>query len=127
MKTARKIEVVATTIVAVMILGTVAYHNLEGWGYVDSFYFTGVTVTTIGYGDLHPTTALSKIFTVFFAFGGVGIMLFALSTFATIYFDHRERTIEDALHRKLLDGLKKTVSEEERKRKVNDLIEGSKG
>ena len=123
MKTSTKIEIVITTLVVVALVGTIVYHNLEHWGYVDSFYVTGMTMTTIGYGDLHPTTPISKIFTVFFAFGGVGISLFALSLFAAAYFEHREKKIEDALHRKLLKGLK--GNEEERKRKVRDLIEGS--
>jgi len=79
-----QLEIIITTLIGVVLIGTFTYHNLEGWGYVDSFYFTGITMTTIGYGDLHPTTAASKIFTVFFAFGGVGISLFALSLVATL-------------------------------------------
>ena len=123
MKTSTKIEIVVTTVVVVMVIGTLVYHSLEGWGYVDSFYVTGMTMTTIGYGDLHPTTPISKIFTVFFAFGGVGISLFALSLFAAAYFEHREQKMGDPLHRKLVNGLK--GNEEDRKRKVRDLIEGS--
>ena len=123
MKTATKLENVISSIVMVMVIGTLAYHNLEGWGYVDSFYFTGITMTTIGYGDLHPTTALSKIFTVFFAFGGVGISLFALSLFATEYFERRERRLGESLQMKLIEGVKNHGKDMQRKKQ--DIIEGS--
>lgn len=55
--------------------GTVFYHFVEDWPWVDSLYFTVVTLTTVGYGDLHPTTALSKLFTVALILVGVGAIL----------------------------------------------------
>lgn len=125
MKISTKIEIVVSTIVAVMLIGTVAYHHLEGWSYVDSFYFTGITMTTIGYGDLHPTTSLSKIFTVFFAFGGVGISLFALSVIAAAYFESRERKMGESLQSKLLSALKNSRNAENLQRKKKEIIEGS--
>jgi NhaP-type Na+/H+ or K+/H+ antiporter len=55
--------------------GTVFYWLVEGWSFVDALYFTVITLTSIGYGDLHPTTAISKLFTVVFVIGGVGFIL----------------------------------------------------
>ena len=80
-------------LILLFAVGTYAYHTIEGWSYTDSFYFTGVTLTTIGYGDLHPTTDISKIFTVFFALAGVGIILTIL-TFLGQHFLHREREFQ---------------------------------
>ena len=102
MKTLTKIEIVVSTILTVMVVGTVSYHYLEGWSYTDSFYFTGITMTTIGYGDLYPTSPMSKIFTVFFAFAGVGVSLFALSVFSTIYFEKREEVMGNHIRKGLL-------------------------
>ncbi len=90
-------------VVAVLIVGTFLFHALEGWSFVDSFYFAGITVTTIGYGDLHPTHDLSKIVAVVFSLAGVGIMLFCLTTIAQLYFERRQeaflRRIERAEQR----------------------------
>ena len=55
--------------------GTIFYHFVEGWSYVDSLYFTVVMLTTIGFGDLHPTTEFSRIFTVLFILIGVSFIL----------------------------------------------------
>lgn len=87
-----KVKLIASIsgLVFILLLGTALFHNLEGWTWVDSFYFTGITVTTVGYGDIHPTHDLSKILTVLFSFVGVGIALFAITSIAQEYFEDRE-------------------------------------
>ena len=62
------------TVLVVLGSGAWFYHWAEGWSWLDSLYFTVVTLTTIGYGDLHPTTPTSKIFTIVFIFIGLGII-----------------------------------------------------
>ena len=52
----------------IIFIGAVLYHYLEGWSWVDSFYFVVITLTTIGFGDLTPTTDLTKILTIFYSF-----------------------------------------------------------
>jgi voltage-gated potassium channel len=65
-----------------VVVGTIVYRSIEGWGWVDSFYFSVMTLTTVGYGDLAPETSTGKIFTTFFVFGGLGIVLTFLQTIA---------------------------------------------
>ena len=54
--------------------GTIAYHLLEKWSWVDSLYFSVVAVTTVGFGDLTPSTDVSKLFTVAYVLSGVAII-----------------------------------------------------
>ena len=63
-------------LIVLLSAGTIIYSNTEGWRYLDSLYFTAITVTTIGYGDFVPQTGLGKMFTVFFVFLGIS-MVFA--------------------------------------------------
>jgi len=56
-------------------LGTVVYHYIEGWSWLDSLYFSVITLTTIGYGDFSPQTDLGKIFTLLYIVVGVALIL----------------------------------------------------
>ncbi len=55
--------------------GTLFYWRVEGWSLLDSFYFSSITLTTVGYGDLAPETAAGKLFTVFYIFTGIGLIV----------------------------------------------------
>ena len=55
--------------------GTLFYWRVEGWSVLDSIYFSVITLTTVGYGDLAPTTAAGKVFTILYGFAGIGIIL----------------------------------------------------
>lgn len=63
----------------ILLVGTVFYHNVEGWNYLDALYFCVVSLATVGYGDLVPKTALGKIFTIFFLMFGIGLFLLFLN------------------------------------------------
>lgn len=61
--------------------GAVFYHLVEGWGWLDSFYFTVITLSTVGYGDFSPQTHLGKLFTIPFIFIGVGLFVAVANAF----------------------------------------------
>lgn len=58
-----------------LVLGATAfYHWIESWSWVDAFYFSSVAITTVGFGDLTPSTDASKLFTVFYVFAGIALI-----------------------------------------------------
>jgi hypothetical protein len=59
-----------------VILCIVYYKNAENWDVLDSVLFVLVTVNTVGYGNLHPTSDNSRVFTIFLMVLGV-IVVFA--------------------------------------------------
>lgn len=72
---ARRIyPILAGAVVLVLAVGTVVYHYLEDWSWVDAFYFSAVAGSTVGFGDLAPTTNGSKIFTVAYVFSSITII-----------------------------------------------------
>ena len=68
----RKLLTGTSVIIAV---GTVFYHYIEGWSWIDAAYFSVITLTTIGYGNFSPTTDLGKLFTIGYIIVGVGVIL----------------------------------------------------
>ncbi len=67
-------KVLLVAFVSVVGVGTVVYMVLEHWSPLDSLYFCIVTLATVGFGDLHPTTAASKAFTIVYILAGIGIL-----------------------------------------------------
>lgn len=57
-----------------LAIGTVFYRVAEGWSVVDALYFSVVTLTTIGFGDLVPTGDGAKLFTISYSLVGIGVL-----------------------------------------------------
>lgn len=70
----RTYKLLTSLVFVVLASGTIFYHYLEGWSWLDSLYFSLITLTTIGYGDLTPTLPITKIFTMVYAVMGIGII-----------------------------------------------------
>ena len=62
-------------LVAQLVCATTFYSMVEGWGVLDSLYFSVSTLATVGDGDLHPTAPLSKVFTMVYMVLGVGVFV----------------------------------------------------
>ncbi|MFH1263970.1 MAG: potassium channel protein [Pseudomonadota bacterium] len=70
----------------VLITGTVGFHFLEHQTYLDAFYMTAVTVTTVGFTNATELTPYGKIFQVLILFAGFGVAFAALSQLAASLF-----------------------------------------
>jgi len=81
-------------IIILIFFGAWYFKIEEGWSYVDAFYFTVMTVTTVGYGDLVPTTDASKIVVSIYSMISLPIVLVAFTVFAKSYVEDRLQQIE---------------------------------
>ena len=109
-----QILIAAIALLSMVIIGTVAYKHLENWSWGDSFYFSVTTITTVGYGDLHPTTGASRIFTAFYVLSGVAVAFTSLGIIGTNYM----RTSEERLLARRGRRLKKDREDQEMMGKV---------
>ncbi|MGI9644922.1 MAG: potassium channel family protein [Ilumatobacteraceae bacterium] len=67
-------RVLAASAILLITVGTGIFSLLEDWSIVDSFYFSVVTATTVGFGDLTPDTDAAKLFTVIYIVVGISII-----------------------------------------------------
>jgi voltage-gated potassium channel len=75
-----RIRIVLLAVFAAIAFGTLIFHLVEGWSILDSLYVTAQTVTTVGFGDITPRTAVGRAFATVFMIVGVGIVLYALTS-----------------------------------------------
>ncbi len=68
------------TFLLIMVAGVVGYRLIEGWSLLDSLFMTVITLTTVGYGEVHPLSPAGKTFSIALIVGGGGSALYILTT-----------------------------------------------
>lgn len=75
---------VAVILVAVLLtISTIFFHLVEKWSLFDSFYFSVVTMSTVGYGQIVPVTVLGKVGVILLISSGVGALAILVQIVAT--------------------------------------------
>ena len=85
---------------ATIISGTIGYMVIEGWSFIDAFYMAVITVSTVGFKEVHDIGTAGRIFTVFFVFSGVGFTMYVAGAFVQFLVEGQVRAI---LGRRRLD------------------------
>jgi voltage-gated potassium channel len=78
-------RIVALLIAAVVVAGTAGYVAIERWSAWDAFYMTVITITTVGYREVHPMSRAGEAFTVLVLLGGVGTFFYAFTLFIALF------------------------------------------
>lgn len=77
----------------VMAVGTAGYVIFEGWGMFDAIYMTVITITTIGFKEVHELSKAGKAFTVILIFFSVGAVFYTLNNAARILIEGELRDV----------------------------------
>jgi voltage-gated potassium channel len=99
-KLREKVLLTAALIILIVSFGTIGYMTIEGWAFFDSLYMTIITLTTVGYGEVHNLSDRGRLFTIILIIGGVGTVFYALSTGAKIML---EGELQETFGRKRLE------------------------
>ena len=73
----RRLALIAIAMAATLGGGTLGFVCIEHYPVFDAFYMTLTTVTTVGYGEIHPLSTAGRVFNSFLILFGVIIMLLA--------------------------------------------------
>ncbi len=90
-----RLRIFLAVMLAVLVLGTVGFTLAEKLPIYDAIYFSIVTVTTVGYGDISPHTELGKMLAIFLILGGVGTFMGVVANFTEMLLSRRERAARE--------------------------------
>ena len=82
-------------LVLIVSSGTLFFRLVEKWTWLDSYFFTVVTLSTVGYGNLVPETALGKIGTTVLIFTGLGVFALAIQEMGQSALRRRRKKLRD--------------------------------
>jgi len=99
------------TLCAVLAVGAIPYSYLEGHSLLNSIYWAGITVATVGYGDQAPTTLLGRAFAVVYIAIGSIVTAQSLATLARVPIRLRQQQYEEHVETQFGDKLSKSTYE----------------
>jgi voltage-gated potassium channel len=95
----KRLLLIAGLLSAALLIGTFGFAYFEGWTLFDSFYMTLITLTTVGYGEIHPLDNRGRVFASFLMLIGVTTVFVSIAILGetllrlelTDYFGRRRR------------------------------------
>lgn len=70
-----------------ILIGTVGYHLIEGWSFLDCLYMTVITIFTVGFKEVKELSPLGQVFTIFVIFGGASTAVFSFTKIAEMVYE----------------------------------------
>lgn len=80
-------------VIGIIAYGTLGFHFIEGQPWIVSFYWTFVTIGTVGYGDYSPVTPLGMFFTISLIVLGIGTFALAIESLVNLIFKRQQMKI----------------------------------
>jgi len=84
---------ILVVLLVITAAGTIGYVLIEGWTLADAFYMTIITISTVGYDEVHTLSNAGKIFSSILIVCGVGTMFYALTAIIEYFIKGHLRTI----------------------------------
>lgn len=75
-----KLRIAVLFLAVVVITGIAGYRFLEGYTWLEAFYMTIITISTVGFGYIRPLSPAGMIFTIGLLFAGLGVVLYTAGT-----------------------------------------------
>ncbi len=73
-----------------LLFGALIFGKIEGWNYLDAVYWAAVTLFTVGFGDIYPTTTLSRSLLIPYALVGIISLGLVIGSIRSLVLDRRK-------------------------------------
>ncbi len=81
----KRILTIALLLLVIFIFGVLGYMVLEGWAFLDSFYMTIITLTTVGFMEVKPLSEAGRYFTIILLIFGFSMILYGLGSITAFF------------------------------------------
>ena len=105
MVTYRKIAQWSALLVGLLVAGSLGFVWLEGWNFFDALYMTVTTLSTVGYGEIHPLTRLGRLYNMVLILGGMGVLFYIVGSLARVLLEGELQAVFG--RRKLIKHIKR--------------------
>ncbi|GIU75065.1 MAG: potassium transporter TrkA [Bryobacteraceae bacterium] len=104
---ARRVLLMAAAVAGVLTLGTLGYVFIAGYPWLDAIYMAVMTMTTVGYGEIHPLGRAARLFNTFYIAVSVSTMLMVIGIMTQAIFEAELRNVFGRRRmRKMLESLR---------------------
>ena len=79
MRLQRRLAQIGVLFLAVFAAGTIAFMLVEGWSLMDALYMTTITLSTVGFQEVHPLSTGGRLVAMVLILGGTGSLAYGLS------------------------------------------------
>ena len=79
MRLQKRLAQIGVLFLAVFTAGTIAFMLVEGWSLMDAVYMTTLTLSTVGFQEVHPLGTGGRLVTIALILGGTGSLAYGLS------------------------------------------------
>ncbi|MBW1696524.1 MAG: potassium channel protein [Deltaproteobacteria bacterium] len=93
MNTSRHFILSIFFVLLIMVGGTLGYVVIEGWDVFDALYMTVITLSTVGYGEVHTVSKAGRIYTIVLILVGVGFLGYLIGSLVQFMVEGQIRTI----------------------------------
>jgi len=77
----------------ILVTGTAGYMIIEDWRFLDAFYMTIITISTVGYREVNQVGDAGRLFTIFLVLIGVGFTFYVMAAVVQFMVEGRVRII----------------------------------
>ncbi|MDK2886600.1 MAG: voltage-gated potassium channel [Thermosipho sp. (in: thermotogales)] len=89
----RQVLILTVLVLSTILVGIIYYHFFEGMTFVDAFFFTIITISTVGYNIPEDISLSGKVFTAILIFIGISVVLYGVSTITAVVVEGKLRDV----------------------------------
>ncbi|KAH6981324.1 hypothetical protein BKA56DRAFT_486327 [Ilyonectria sp. MPI-CAGE-AT-0026] len=93
-----------------LLLGALVFSNIEGWNYLDAVYWADVTLFTVGFGDITPSTNLGRALMMPYALIGVISLGLVIGSIRSLVLDRGKRRLDARMEEKKRRKMVRTMT-----------------